>query len=653
MNSRLSLAIVALLCCCSPLLAQKTGKKPAIAKRTAPAKPPVSRLPASVREQTPVDMRVAPVIASRRDEAAASAAEIDRLVDVKLAAVGQRPNPLAGDELFLRRVYLQVAGRIPTLPEAHAFLESMSANRRQELIDELLSSPDYVSNMYNMWAETLRLVQSPQPNIVADPYLAYVKESIRDNKQYDQWVYEMLTADGKTWENPAAGYQLRDEGMPLPYVDNTVRVFLGTQIGCAQCHDHPFDHWTQHQFYELAAFTAGTRTRSSGGDMMAAKGKPRGNKSQSLIKEAQAKYPNGRVPGPLQRVARANAYNVAEVKAALRLPHDYAYDDAKPKTVVEPAVLWGEVPKTASGKSGREQFAAWLTSAENPRFSQTIVNRLWRRFMGAGLIDPIDDIRDDSVCVNEPLQKHLCAELIRLDFNLKELTRTILYSKSFQREATDYQVTSGEPYYFPGPVVHRMTAEQVWDSILTLAVHNAWPFQRPTAKDIAPTIELDLASATLETLEAVTQKYSSTYFQAAYRRSLAPHAYQGNVLCRASELPSPMPAGHFLRQFGQGDRETIDGGDSTATVPQILAMLNGPITHVMLETGSAIYDNVTAAESSRDAIDSIFISLLTRKPTSEDRKLAASEISRASRPGEGYGNMIWALLNTKEFLFVQ
>ena len=115
--------------------------------------------------------------------------------------------------------------------------------------------------MYNFWADTLRLTDRPQANIIADPYLSYIKESLRVNKPYDEWVYEMLTADGKVWENGAVGYQLRDDGMPLPYVDNTVRVFLGTQIGCAQCHDHPFDDWTQYQFYQLAAFTNGTRTR--------------------------------------------------------------------------------------------------------------------------------------------------------------------------------------------------------------------------------------------------------------------------------------------------------------------------------------------------------------------------------------------------------
>jgi len=633
------------------------AKKGLAGKKTnstlASAKPPVSRLPQSVRSKESVKMDVAPVIASRRDEAAATANEIDRLIEAKLSAVGQSPNAMVSDEVFLRRVYLQVAGRIPTLPEAEAFLESKEPNRRQDVIDKLLSSPDYVSNMYNFWADTLRLVQSPQPNIVADPYLAYVKDSIRENKQYDQWVYEMLTADGKVWENPAVGFQLRDEGMPLPYIDNTVRVFLGTQIGCAQCHDHPFDGWSQHQFYELAAFTSGTRTKNGGNQGNQGMQMAGGPKSRSLLKQAEEKYPSGKIPGSLRRVVQANTYNISETKAALRLPHDYAYTDAKPKALVTPTVLWGEVPKTAANKTPREQFAAWLTSSDNDRFKHTIVNRLWKRFMGAGFIDPIDDVRDDSDCVNEAAMKLLGEELVRNDFNLKELIRTILYSKTFQRESSDYQVTSGERYYFPGPILKRMTAEQVWDSILTLAVHNFWPFQRPTAEQIGANIDLDLDTATLETLEKVTEKYEATYFQRAYSKSLQPHTYQGNILCRASELPSPLPAVHFLRQFGQGDRETINGQDDTATVPQILAMLNGPITHVMLETGSAIYDNVVEAANTRDKVELIFLSVLTRKPTADDRRVAVSEMARAERPGIGFGNIIWALLNTKEFLFVQ
>tara|TARA_R110002049_G_scaffold2750_2_gene21571 strand:- start:390369 stop:392300 length:1932 start_codon:yes stop_codon:yes gene_type:complete len=619
-------------------------------KKKPKAKPPVKiRLPESVRQKKPVGMKVTPVSAGSREDAAFAANRIDGFVEDQLIAKGMTPNPLAPDETFLRRVYLDVAGRIPTLQEATDFLNSTDANRRENLIDELLNSPDYVSNMYNFWADTLRLVERPQPNIVADPFLGYVKDAIRTNKKYDQWVYEMLTADGKTWENPAVGFQLRDDGMALPYVDNTVRIFLGTQIGCAQCHDHPFDQWTQYQFYELAAYTAGTRTRITKGDP----GFEKSNPANDLISEARKKYPNGRVPGAFQRVARANTYSVKEVKATMRLPHDYAYEDAKPKAVVDPAVLWGDVPSSASESTPREQLAAWITSPENPQFSKTIVNRFWSRFLGVGLVEPIDDFRDEHPCTNEPLMEFLAAELVRIDFDLKQLLRTILYSETYQREASDFDITSGETYYYPGPAVRRMTAEQVWDSLLTLAVHNPWPFQRPTAKDLAPVIDLDFSKATYDTVKAKSERFQQTYFTGTYKRNLNKHAFQGNVLCRASELPSPLPPDHFLRQFGQGDRETINGADQQATVPQILAMFNGPITHVMLEPGSAIVDNVLAIPSARDRVDAIFLSVLTREPNSIDRRAAASELSKADRIGSAYGNIIWALLNTREFLFIQ
>lgn len=628
---------------CVPAHAQaRKGKKP-------PAKPK-SKLPESVRKRGPVAMSVVPVNPSSRRGVQRAAGELDSLVEMKLLDEDQQPNELASDEIFLRRIYLDVAGRIPTLKEATDFLGSSSETRREDLIDKLLGSPDYVSNMYNFWADVLRLVERPQANIVADPYLGYVKDSIRINKKYNQWVYEMLTADGKTWENPAVGFQLRDDGMPLPYVDNTVRVLLGTQIGCAQCHDHPFDQWTQYQFYELAAYTNGVRTRIQRGSP----GFTKQNPANLLINEARTKHDKGRVPGEFQRIARANTYSVSEAKnAVMRLPHDYAYEDAKPKEVVKPAVLWGEVPTKARNGSPREQFAAWVTSDDNPQFSKTIANRLWKRFMGVGLVEPIDDFRDEHPCMNEPLLEYLSSLMVRNNYDLKEFIRTILYSRTYQRESTDYEVTSGEPYYFPGPTLRRMTAEQVWDSLLTLAVHNPWPFQRPTAAEMAPVLNLNFGTATYSSVKGKSEQFAKTFFMNPYKRSLNQHAYQGNILCRASELPSPVPADHFLRQFGQGDRETINGGQQDATVPQILAMFNGPITHVMTEFGSALYDNLVALDDTGDRRDAVFMSVLARKPNAADRRAAASEFSRTESDGKALGNIAWGLLNTREFLFIQ
>ena len=609
----------------------------------------VIRLPESVRKKPTKIMDVVPVSSSGRRDAATVAGQIDSLTMDRLVAKKVAPGRTVNDEIFLRRVYLDVAGRIPTLQESEAFLDSSAPDKRKDLVDDLLSSPDYVSHFYNVWADTLRLVENPQPNIYSMPYLAWVKDSIRTNKKYDRWVYEMLTADGTTWDNPATGYQLRDDGMPLPYIDNTVRVFLGTQIGCAQCHDHPFDHWTQHEFYQLAAFTAGTRTRIRRGDP----GFEKTNPANELITIAKSKADKGRVPGPFQRLARANIYNVKEVKANLRLPHDYAYDDAEPKSVVKPKVLWGKIPSGAQSGTPREQFAAWVTSSENEAFSKMISNRLWKQFFGLALVEPMDDFNEDNPNANPSLLKFLSSEVVRNDFDLKQFMRAILYSDTYAAESVDYDITSGESFYFQGPLVRRMTAEQVWDSLLTLAVENTMPFERPTAEDVKPYMQLDFSKETYNSLMKKSERFGEKYYMPKYKRDINKHAYQRNVLCRASELPTPLAADHFLRQFGQGDREVINGGDQSATVPQILAMFNGPITHVMLEAGSSIVDDVTAIEETRDRIDAIFLSVLSRHPEPNDRRIAARELSQTKNDNVGYGNIIWGLLNTREFLFIK
>ncbi len=627
-----------------PAVAQRPQQK-----KKSPPKPPPIRLPESVRQKSSISMDVAAVNPSSRHRVQGTADSIDRFVNQVLAAKGKVPNALASDEVFVRRVYLDVAGRIPTFHEARGFLESKAPDKRVQLIDDLLEQPDYVLNLYNMWADILRLTERPDNNMIADPYLEYVKDSIRTNKPYDQWVYEMLTADGKLWDNPAVGFQLRDHGQPLPYVDNTVRVFLGTQIGCAQCHDHPFDVWTQLDFYRLAAFTAGVRTRMDRSDPEFKSG----NRASQLISEARKKYPNGRVPGEYQRLVRANTYRVKEVEQKLKLPHDYAYSNAKPNQLVQPAVLWGEIPENASSSSPRQQFAAWVTSADNKLFSKTVANRYWRRFFGVGLVEPVDDFSDENTCSNDELLEFLAKEMVRLNFDQKEFIRSILYSQSYQREASAFDTSSGELYYFPGPLLRRMSAEQVWDSILTLTVYNPLPFQRPAAGDMRSIVDLDLGTATMQDVERHAARFKETYDSYRYKRSLNKHAYKGNVLCRASELPTPLPPDHFLRQFGQGDRETISAGQTEATVPQILTMFNGPITHVMLETGSVLYDQVIGSATPREAIDSVFISVLGRLPTPQDRVEAVREFAAAESRGLGFGNLIWALLNTREFLFVQ
>ena len=187
---------------------------------------------------------------------------IDQKIDRRLKSYRQRPNKEINDEQFLRRAYLKIIGRIPTVEETEEFMSNRNSSARGKLIDKLLASEGYAHNWFIYWADVLR---AKSRGIVggngADgiPFVMHLKETIAENKPYDDWVHDMLAATGPLWErgNGAAGYFYRDAGMGLDSMSNTVRVFLGTSLECAQCHDHPFDRWTQKQFFEMAAYTYG------------------------------------------------------------------------------------------------------------------------------------------------------------------------------------------------------------------------------------------------------------------------------------------------------------------------------------------------------------------------------------------------------------
>ncbi len=609
-----------------------------------------SRLPkgSGTVDATPVK----PVNAAQLADVKKSAARIDELIDANLKKNSQQPNGKISDAVFVRRTYLHLAGRIPKFEEAVTFLSDKAPDKRAKLIDHLLNSQDHVSHMFNYWGNILRLQDHPlNNNQFAQSYHEWIKKSLAENTPYDQWVTQMVTAEGRIWDNPAVGYTTRDAGMELDHVDNTVQVFLGTQIGCAQCHDHPFDRWTQKEFYQMAAFLYPTQTRVGAGDK---KRFPDGNPVERVRNEMKKIDPNYNVNGSFSRIMNANLFEVTENPGRrLKLPHDYQYDNGKPFDAVPAKPIFGTEVKISKGDSPKAVFAKWLTSPDNPRFAKNIANRMWKKAFGVGLIDPVNDIRDDSVASNPELLDFLTSELIRLKFDVRELQRIIANTNAWQREAQVREVTDEAPYHFPGPTLRRMTAEQLWDSLLTLAVYDFESFTRPSTKGLAETINLDMKSITAQVVKAAAEAYEAKYSDQAQRKFVqSRNSYKGRtILARASELPLPLPPEHFLRQFGQGDRELIEAATTDGNVSQILAMFNGEITHMMLEKGSVIYDDTIKAQSVDDRIDVIFLSILSRKATSSEDSIAKSEIKASG--AAGYGNVIWALINTKEFLFIQ
>lgn len=608
------------------------------AKKKTPRKPPPMRLPTQVAKS---HVEIAPVSVRLQASAILSAAKIDSMIDADLKKFSVEPNPSSTDAHFMRRVYLDITGTIPTADEATRFLRSKSPTKRTRLVDRLLGQSGYGSQMYNWLADIMRLVDRVDGNTYLRPYCDWVKQSLRDNKPWDEFVNEVLSSEGKVWENPSVGFVLRDPGMPLDNLNNAIRIFMGTRIGCAQCHDHPFDRWTQKEFYQLAAFNGGTEYRVNRTRMAKVK-----NADIDKLAVGGNQSKDARLSRSIIRLNRAGVWNNAKKK--LKFPGDYQYSDAKPGQLVTPTFLFSARKAAYTLPQRRHILADWVTSNDNDRFALTIANRLWKKALGVGLIEPVDDMTDDTRASNQELMAFLTSEMQRLDYDLKEFQRIIYHTKTYQRAATYTDLDPDKFYRFPGPILRRMTAEQVWDSLLSLTLTNPDGILRPDTNEYTSIIDVDAGTTAQQIINKAKQLNTYT---AQQRKLKVKRSYKGQELVRASELPQPLPEGHFIRQYGQSDRAIISDSHTEGTVPQLLTMFNGPVTHMMLERGSVIYNEVTERKEMKDQLDVIFLSLLGRKPTNREIVSARREIRTAG--SAGYGNVIWALLNTREFLFVQ
>ncbi|MDX1930078.1 MAG: DUF1549 domain-containing protein [Pirellulaceae bacterium] len=579
-----------------------------------------------------------------------AATKIDTLVAANYKKFNVQPNPKTTDEQFVRRIYLDITGTIPSFSQTALFLSSKDPDKRSKLIDQLLGSDGYASHFFNYWADVLRYTDNLNGNVKGDHYRQWIKQSLAENKPWNRMVYEMLTADGLIWKNPATGYLQRDANMPLDNMNNTIRIFLGTRIGCAQCHNHPFDRWTQKEFYQMAAFTIGTKGQAGATDTRFWKDNPNERLREDFYAIEQEEEDRRNSYYRFERMLTYNQMIVNDqLDRKITLPKDYAYSDGKPNEVVEPKVLFGKPVSLGKNESPRQGFARWVVQKDNPRFALTLANRLWKQCFGIGQIEPVDDMMDSTVAENPELMTFLETEMKTLGFDMKEFLRMIYHTETYQRQACYEELQTGQPYHFPGPVLRRMTAEQVWDSFVTLASPTPFEYREMPAELVTTNMNVDLNSTTAE--EVLEAERAMNQAEANRSKRQQKYLYKGVLIARASELPSPVPPNHFLRVFGQSDRELISASSTTGSVPQVLFMFNGPITHMLLEKDSTIYGNIAKRDDVVNGVKAMFMTILNRVPTPEESQIAVEEVKRAGVAG--YGNVVWSLVNTREFLFVQ
>lgn len=625
---------------------------------------------------------------------------VDELVEQYHAAKGTKLNPPVNDETFVRRVYLDVAGRIPSLVETTRFLDDATSDKRSQLIDALLNGEGHVSHTFNWKADQLRLITKSFPGQPGWMYDNWVKEAVRIQMPYDDFVRRLITAEGYLWDNGAVGFFLRDLGMPLDHMSNLSRLFLGTRIECAQCHDHPFEPITQKDFYQLTALTFGVSNMYTSAGYSTDNVK---NWNALVAKldavdapEAVRQNASGTV-APLKRLTK-------DTEHRLKFPNTYINNPTLHGKEAELQTPFGDAP-AATSENRRQVFADWLTSPRNPRFSRNIANRLFKRVMGIGLIEPVDSLSPVNRPEQPKLLDFLTDTVARLGFDERAFLAVLFNSRLYQSESERSDPEPSVPFALRGPQLRRLSAEQVWDSMLTLLVedlderkpyraeqlaelHRPWRRLAEMSADELLTqaqrltvARVDLRRYTLEADEKKTELKKAQangdaaavgHLEAEIATAMAKADAARNIvqiqgplplrdtdprwrgvplpLMRASEIPLPIALGHFLRRFGQSDRREIDAFNKAANITHALALMNGELTERATDENSYLRSRLRAIEDESQRLRALYLSVLVRSPTSEEADRCRQLSSESASPE---ADIIWALLNSPEFLFVQ
>ena len=348
---------------------------------------------------------------------------IDRHVFAKLRLLRLEPSPLCSDTEFLRRVYLDVLGKLPTPDEVRGFLADKDDRKRDRAIDALLARPEFADWWALKWADRLGCNQRFVGKIGAQAYHEWIRQAMLANMPEDELARVLIAARGGNYSHPPAGFyrRLRD---PQVRAEEVAQFFLGVRIGCARCHNHPGERWTQDDYYGLAAFFARVRYRD----------------------------------GPFFVQIYDKEETVYEAREG-ELVHP------RTKQVVRPRFLGGNSPILRPNQDRREALARWLTSVENPFFARNAVNRIWYHLFGRGIVEPVDDFRITNPACNEELLDALAADFVRHGFDRKGLIRTIVASRTYQLSSTPTASNAGDTRYFSHARIRLLQAEQLLDAI--------------------------------------------------------------------------------------------------------------------------------------------------------------------------------------------
>lgn len=603
-----------------------------------------------------------------------SAFEIDKLIANFYRSKKLDVPQVADDATFLRRAFLVSIGRIPTAEEALPYLEIEDPAKREALVGYLMKSKGVSSHMTN-WAFDLLRITDGRVGTSAnnEPYRNWVRKAVSENMPWNELTRRLLATSGDGWdpETAAVGYYTRDRGMALDNLSNTMRVFLGARMECAQCHNDPFGDTTRKDFYHLAAFTNGQTTE-------------RQENMQSLWKELSDDRKEQGQEYQVARVLWDKVYGMSLEgggSGQIALPADYQsreYHDGNPGDILGAKSPFGKTVRMSEkreGNNGREKMAEWIVSKTGEQYAAVIANRMWKRVMGKGIYEPVDDYVPAALTVYPELVTTLGKLMADVGYDLRAFQQILMLTRTFQfaTNPNPSSLEGGDDFH--GRKIERLSAEQIWDSLITLAAGDPDKTAPRTLDDRIyvggkPVLvgEKSMTQLSKEVLALKSEKEVRAYFAKflAEIKNASPGAgagamsmnmtpvktYNKDAKVRASELPSPAPRDHFLYLFGSSDREVVDAYSKEPNVGQVLSLMNGFVQRELVNNSSAhLYKSLEGATEPKEKIRRLYITILNRPPSDEEMGWMIDEVKKQG--DAAYRNIVSALVMSSEFLFLQ
>ncbi len=504
---------------------------------------------------------------------------IDHAIDAKLRTLRMLPSGLCSDAVFLRRTYLDTLGAPPTPEEARRFLDDARLDKRSRLVDELLDRPEFADFWALKWCDLLRVEEKALDRKGVRLFHDWIRDRIAEGEPLNEFARELLAGRGSTYSNPEANYYraLRD---PNSRVEAAAQVFLGVRLQCAKCHNHPFERWTQADYYGLSAFFV-------------------------------------RVDYRIVENNRKDKFDKHEFDGEQIVYESRGGEATHPRTgeTLPPRFLGGEAPDLAPDADRLQALADWVAAPDNPFFAKAQANRVWRELMGRGIVDPDDDFRASNPPVNGPLLDALAKDFADHHFDLRHLIKTIMNSRTYQLSAIPNETNRDDETNFSHALVRPLQAEQLLDAL-----------GRATgAPQRFADLEPGLRACQLPGVKTTAGKRTDDGDQ-------------------------------FLSSFGKPVRSLSCDCERSddSTLDQAFQLLTGPVLNQMLTTPDNRIGRLTAAgKSNEEIVEELYFATLGRPPSAKERAGALALVARERDRRQALEDVLWGLVNAKEFLLRQ